>query len=302
MKQQKDFDVLIIGGSYSGLSAALALGRSLRHVLILDAGQPCNRQTPHSHNFITHDGETPRNISEKAKEQVLNYPTVIFQEDFVVSGKKTAAGFEVETEKGNNFRGKKLIFATGVKDIMPNIEGFSDCWGISAIHCPYCHGYEFKNAKTGIMANGERAFHIAALVRNLTKELTILTQGKAEFTEEQFQKLKKNRIKINEIPLQSISYENGYMKSVHFADGKEENFKAVYAALPFEQSINLPVALGCELTEIGHLKVDFLQKTTIPGIFACGDNASPMRSVAYAVATGNIAGAMANNELCVADF
>src|SRR5690606_408454 len=138
----KNFDVIIIGGSYAGLSSAMTLGRALRNVLMIDSGKPCNRQTPHSHNFITQDGEEPGTIAEKAKAQVLKYDTVKFLNDLAVSGKKTENGFVIATETGKEFATKKLVFATGVKDIMPGIKGFSECWGISVIHCPYCHGYE----------------------------------------------------------------------------------------------------------------------------------------------------------------
>src|SRR5690606_5743737 len=188
MTDNKDFDVIIIGGSYAGLSAAMALGRSLRNVLIIDSGMPCNRQTPHSHNFITQEGENPSVIAEKAKTQVLKYDTVKFESDLAIRGKKTKNGFTISTQTGKEFIAKKLIFATGVKDIMTDIEGFAECWGISVIHCPYCHGYEVKNEKTGILANGNFAYHYAQLVRNLTKNLTVFTNGKADFTREQKEK------------------------------------------------------------------------------------------------------------------
>ena len=120
MTKPNQFDVIIIGGSYAGLSAAMALGRSLRKVLIIDSGQRCNRQTPHSHNFITQDGNTPQEIADTAKQQVLAYDTVQFQDGLAISGKKTINGFEIETESGALFNAKKLIFATGVKDFMPD--------------------------------------------------------------------------------------------------------------------------------------------------------------------------------------
>src|SRR5690606_33256973 len=144
-------------------------------VLIIDSGLPCNRQTPHSHNFITLDGEKPSAIAQKAKSQVMAYPTVQFYNGLAVYGKKTKTGYEIGTKDGQIFSAKKLLFATGIKDIMPDIEGFQECWGISVIHCPYCHGYEYRGKKTAIMANGERAFHIASLVHNLTDNVTILT-------------------------------------------------------------------------------------------------------------------------------
>ncbi len=296
------FDVIIIGGSYAGLSAAMALGRSMRNVMIIDSGLPCNRQTPHSHNFITQDGEKPGVIAEKAKTQVLKYSTVKIHSGLAISGKKTENGFIVVTQTGEEVKAKKLIFATGIKDKMPDIIGFSECWGISIIHCPYCHGYEFCNQKTGIMANGERAFHLASLVNNLTDSITILTSGKAEFKAEQLAKLKNHRIAIIETEISEIEHQNGHVKNVIFKDGSQTEFNAVYAAILFTQHSDIPISLGCELTEQGYIKVDPFQKTTVQDVFACGDNSSMMRSVANAVYTGNLAGAVVNGQLVEEKF
>jgi len=130
-----DFDVVIIGGSYAGLSAAMALGRAVRRVLILDSGQPCNRQTPHSHNLITQDGATPAHITAVAKEQVLAYPTVRFQAGTATAVMGESNSFVVETAAGEQFRARKILFATGVRDLLPAIPGFAESWGISVIHC-----------------------------------------------------------------------------------------------------------------------------------------------------------------------
>ena len=302
MTDSKNYDVIIIGGSYSGLSAAMALGRALRTVLIIDNGKPCNRQTPHSHNFITQDGEKPSSIAEKAKAQVLKYDTVKFYNGLAINGEKTEKGFKITTQTKKDFFSKKLIFATGLKDLIPNIKGFSECWGISVIHCPYCHGYEVKNEKTGILANGDFAFHYAQLISNWTKDLTILTNGKSTLTQEQTDKIAKHKISIIEKEILEIKHDNGYLKQVIFKDNSDIELKAVYSRPDFEQHCKIPENLGCELTEQGLLKVDMSQKTTIDGIFACGDNASPLRAVSYAVATGTIAAGMLNNEMTVEKF
>jgi len=297
MATSKNFEVIIIGGSYAGLSAAMALGRSLRSVLIIDSGSPCNQQTPHSHNFITQDGETPAAIAAKAKSQVLNYNTVTFLNDLAVNGRKEENGFVITTQTNQEFKAKKLIFATGIKDNMPDIKGFAECWGISVIHCPYCHGYEFRDQKTGVLGNGERAFHIAALVSNLTNDVTVFTSGKNDFTAEQMAKLAKHNIEVIETKVQEIQHENGQIKNVIFDDGNKISLNALYAVIPFTQHSDIPVLLGCELTEQGHIKVDNMQKTIIKGVYACGDNIAMMRSVANAVYSGNITGAVVNREL-----
>lgn len=185
---------------------------------------------------------------------------------------------------------------------MPDIKGFSECWGISVVHCPYCHGYEIRNKKTAIIANGERAFHLASLVNNLTQEITIITSGVQDFKENQLEKLKQHNIHIIEKEISAIEHQNGQLEKVVFKDSSTENFDCAYASIPFEQTSNIPKELGCELTESGHVKVNFMQKTTEENIFACGDNSSMLRSIATAVYGGNITGGIINNELTQENF
>jgi thioredoxin reductase len=302
MTAKQNFEVIIIGGSYAGLSAAMALGRSLRNVLIIDSGLPCNRQTPHSHNFITQDGEQPHVIAQIARDQVLKYSTVQFVEDRAVSGKPIENEFLIGTEKGQQYRAKKLIFATGIKDIMPDTKGFAACWGISVVHCPYCHGFELKGQKTGILANSAKAMHLASLVNNLTEDITIFTSGKAEFTQDELAKLNQHQIDIIETPIAELEHENGKIGTVILEDQTRLGVTALYASVPFTQHSDIPESLGCAITEHGYLSVDNFYKTSVKGIYACGDNSGMMRAVDNAVYSGNFAGAMVNKELTDEQF
>ncbi|GGI22243.1 NAD(P)/FAD-dependent oxidoreductase [Pedobacter mendelii] len=302
MADKNNFEVIIIGGSYAGLSAGMALGRALRNTLIIDSGKPCNIQTPLSHNFLTQDGKTPKEISTLAKHQVQEYKTIKFFNGIAISGKKTEKGFEIETESGDIFKAKKLVFATGVKDIMPKINGFSECWGISVIHCPYCHGYEYSNDKTGILANGDIAFELGKLINNWTKDLTIFTNGKSTLTVEQTEKLTKHNIKISETEIEYFNHNNGHLESIVFKNGTTKNLKALYSRPFFEQNCTIPQQLNCEITEQHYIKIDPFQKTTIHGIYACGDSTSMMRTLSYAIAMGGMAGGMVNRELIEETF
>lgn len=297
MTDKKIFDVIIIGGSYSGLSAAMSLGRSLRQVLIIDSGKPCNIQTPYSHNFITQDGETPKAIADKARAQVLKYDTIKLVDELATQGKRTDEGFEITTDSTNVYTGKKLIFATGLKDIMPDIQGYKECWGISILHCPYCHGYEVKNEKTGIVANGDLAFEFAKLIHHWTSNLTIFTNGDYTLTEEQIQIIQRNSINIIEKEIDLIEHTSGQIKSIVFKDKSSFDLKALYARPEFIQHCDIPFELGCEVTEQGLLKVDMFQKTNKYGIFACGDNSNLGRAVSVSVSSGTMAGAFCNKEL-----
>lgn len=297
MKNDRSFDVIIIGGSYSGLAAGMALGRALKKVLIIDSGKPCNAQTPYSHNFLTQDGKTPASIASLAKMQVEFYDTVSFFSGLAVSGKKTGSGFEIQTATGEAFWGSQLIFATGVRDIMPDIGGFSECWGISAIHCPYCHGYEVRNEATGMLANGEHGYEMSRLISNWTKDLTLFTNGASTLAPEQEKEIRKNHIKIVEKEIKKLEHDKGHLHHIVFKDGSRQPLNALYAPRPFEQHCPIPEKLGCELTPEGYIQVDALQATTVDGVFACGDNTTRMRAVAMAVSAGTMAGIAASKKL-----
>ncbi len=298
----KQFDVIIIGGSYSGLAAGMALGRALKKVLIIDSGRPCNAQTPHSHNFLTQDGTTPKGISTIGKQQVEQYSNVNFYNGIAVTGSKIKNGFEIVTETGDKFQASKLIFATGIKDIMPKIDGFVESWGISAIHCPYCHGYEVRNTKTGILGNGDYAYELSKMINNWTKDLTIYTNGKSTLTKEQVQKLQSHNIKIVEKEIKKLDHIDGHIQNIVFNDNTTLPLIALYSPRPFEQHCSIPEMLGCELTEDGYLKVNGFQETTVEGIYASGDNTTRMRTVANAVAMGTTAGMSASKKLILEQF
>lgn len=302
MKDSQSFDVIIIGGSYAGLSASLALGRSLRQVLVIDSGKPCNQQTPHSHNFLTQDGRTPKEISRLAKQQVEKYDTVKFHSGFAKTGKKTSKGFEITTQSGKTFIGTKVLFATGVKDIMPDIKGFSSCWGISILHCPYCHGYEVKNEKTGILGNGDYGYEFSKMIAHWTGDLTLFTNGKSTLTQEQRAQLDQHKARIIEKEILEFNHDEGMVQSIIFKDGTKESIRAIYAKAPFVQHCDIPEKLGCELTEHGYIEVDMFQRTTIPGVYACGDNTTLFRSVSNAVAAGSMSGAVMNKDLIDESF
>lgn len=297
-----NYEVIIIGGSYSGLSAAMALGRASRRTLIIDAGEPCNRQTPHSHNFITHDGEVPAVISAKAKEQVLAYPTITFVNDKALKAIKTKEGFEISTEAGNTYNTQKLLLTTGIKDVMPPIKGFSECWGISVIHCPYCHGYEVKNQKTALMANGPIAEHFLPILLQWTKDLTLFTNGESTVSDEVAAKFKKHNIAIIETEIASIEHANGYMESITLKDSSIHNFKAMYAKIPAVQHTFIPEDLGCTINDTGLIEVDEFKRTNVSGVYASGDCTSMGRAVIMAAEAGTKAAVSINNDLCLEAF
>lgn len=302
MTKIENFDVIIIGGSYAGLSAALSLGRALRKVIVIDNGKPCNKQTPHAHNFLTRDGETPAQILEKARKEVLKYPSVTLEKDRVVSVTKNNGHFKIQTEEKALFSANKIVFATGLIDIIPEIAGFAECWGISILHCPYCHGFENKNLPTGVFSNGQAGYDQAKFLSNWTKELVLYTDGKSTLTHEQTANLERRSIPIVEKEIEWFEHSNGKIKNIVYKDGSKQTLKVLYATPEVKQQSELPGELGCEFTEHGRIEVDIFQKTTVGGIYAAGDNSSMGRALPVAIAAGSVAGVMLNKELVEEEF
>lgn len=292
--ETKNFDVVIVGGSYAGLAAALTLGRSLRKTLVIDSGQPCNRQTPHAHNFITQDGVPPKQIAQVAREQVRAYPTVAFAEDLVTSVNGSDGAFAVTTQTNTTYRAKKLIFATGVRDILPTIPGLAECWGITVIHCPYCHGYEVRSQRTGILVNDESALEFAQLILHWTDTLAIYTNGAPTFDVKAITNL---GVQVTPQKIRAITHVKGRLSHLVFEDGSSKEIDALYYRASYEQHCSIPAELGCELTETGHLVVNDFKQTNIPGVYAVGDATTPFRAVGIAAASGTTGAAMLNHAL-----
>lgn len=177
---------------------------------------------------------------------------------------------------------------------MPEIPGFAECWGITVLHCPYCHGYELRDEKTGILGNGQTGFELVKLISNWTNDLTLFSNGPSTLTVEQTSQLAQRKIKIVEKEIERLDHTSGKIQHTVFKDGSKTSLKALYARCPFEQHSQIPEALGCEITNEGYIKVNPSQETTLAGIFACGDNSNQMRTLANAVATGTAAGMTAS--------
>lgn len=164
------------------------------------------------------------------------------------------------------------------------------------LHCPYCHGYEVRGQKTGILADGNTAFELSSLVYNWTQDLTIYTNGKSALSESQRLILGKCGITTEQKEIAEIVHEQGNVHCIRFKDAGEVSIEVLYSRVPFVQSSDIPRSLGCELTADGYILTDAAQRTSVSGIYACGDNTSKIRTVANAVSSGTTTGLMLNRD------
>ncbi|MGI4741006.1 MAG: NAD(P)/FAD-dependent oxidoreductase [Janthinobacterium lividum] len=293
-------EVLIVGGSYAGLSAAMALGRARRSVLVLDAQRPRNRFTPHAHNLLLHDGDAPADLAARARQQVAAYPTVqLLAAEATTATQLPDGSFAVATAAHGTFTASKLLLATGLRDELLPIPGLAECWGKSVIHCPFCHGYEVADQPTGFLLNGELVGHQATMLRNWTHELTAFTNGPATFNDAVRQQLVAQGVGLEETPIAELLHHAGQLTGLRLADGRHLPLPVLYASPtpPWHQASALPAQLGCALTDQGLVQVDAQYQTTVPGVLAAGDCCTGMHQLAGAIAAGNMAGAMLSRQL-----
>ncbi|KXF77015.1 thioredoxin reductase [Paramesorhizobium deserti] len=289
------YDVIIVGGSYGGMAAALQLARARRKIMVVDAGLRRNRFAEHSHGFLGRDGHAPGAIAQEAKEQLLAYPTVTWVEGKVLSAIRTDKGFRVETDAGQTPDGRRLILALGVEDLLPDLPGLKERWGKSIFHCPYCHGYELDEGDIGVLAVGPASMHQALMLPDWGKTI-LFTNGVFSPDEEQLAQLSARGVTVEPVPVDEIT---GHA-DVHLADDRVVSLAGIFTAPATRPASPLAGQLGCALDDgpMGpYIRVNDLKETSVPGVFACGDAARAAGSVSLAVGDGAFAGASVHRSL-----
>ncbi|UXX85326.1 NAD(P)/FAD-dependent oxidoreductase [Roseovarius pelagicus] len=288
-------DVIVIGGSYAGMAASLQLLRARRSVLVIDAGQRRNRFASHAHGFLGQDGVDPAVIASTARRQLEAYPTLTWLESEAtgITGEQDA--FVVTSAEGQSHRGRRVLFATGVTDQLPNITGLAERWGQSVFHCPYCHGYELDQGRIGVIATGPMSVHQAELLAEWGKA-TLLTNGALMLEPEGRDGLERKGITVEGTSIHAIAGD----ADVQLTDGRVLSFAGLFVATTITPSSSLPSDLGCEIIEnpMGRIiTVDASKQTTVPGVFACGDVAVVPGAVSFAVSDGALAGMQLHRSL-----
>ena len=288
-------DVIVIGGSYAGMAAALQLLRARRKVLVIDADKRRNRFAEESHGFLGQDGVDPGEIARKAREQLSAYPTLTWVEGTAEQAEGEKDAFVVTMADATRHDGRRLLFATGVSDALPELEGLGERWGKSVFHCPYCHGYELGQGRIGCIATGPMSLHQAQLLPEWG-EVTLFLNDSFVPDETQHADLAARGVTIEAAPIARLEGK----ADVRLTDGRLLPFAGLFTASRVSPSSPIAERLGCALEETPfgtQIQTDVTKETTISGAFACGDAARIPHSVSLAVGDGAWAGAQLHRSL-----
>ena len=289
-------DVIIIGGSFAGLAAALQLGRARRKVTVLDTGRQRNRFAGRSHGLLGHDHKPPQDILVEARQQLARYPTIKLVNARADSVSGTLDDFCVVTDDNESLRARRLILSYGVADQMPDIPGFAEGWGTSIIPCPYCDGFEVADQHWGLVWSGPQSHNQVRLFHDWTDRLTVFGNGH-DITLDIRADLAARQVPIVDGRISEIEPYGSHSATIKIETGPDVSVDILFAHPRTRPSASLHDVLGLSTvnTPTGiALKTDEHRETSIPGIYAAGDLANPgIPSVTTAVWQGTMAGIFA---------
>lgn len=296
------YDAIVVGGSFAGLSAAMQLVRARRPVLMVDAGQPRNRFSAAAHGFLGQDGIAPAEIRRIALAQLQAYPSFELVTGLATNAVKVEDLFQVALDDGRTVLGKRLILAIGVTDELPAIEGLAPLWGKSVLHCPYCHGYEIGGGPIGVLASSPLAAHQGMLLPDWGPT-TVFVQPGVRFSEDEKWAIEGREARIETVPVARLLTRDGRLTAAELEDGRSVPIDALFVQTKVKPASDLAERLGAAMEEGPqgpHVKVEAWGDTSVPGLFAAGDAASPMHNASFASAAGVKAGISAHRSLVMA--
>ncbi|WP_293782356.1 NAD(P)/FAD-dependent oxidoreductase [uncultured Aeromicrobium sp.] len=305
MSQHQHFDVIVVGGGPAGLTAAVALGRSLRSVVVIDAGEPRNAPADGVHNFLTREGMPPAELLAAGRREAESYGAT-FIDGRAVAASRDEQGFEVSLDSDARVRGRRVLLASGLVDELPDIEGVQRFWGSSVLHCPYCHGWEARGRQIGILGRGAASLHQVLLFGQLTDRLTLFTHEMEPLSEEQSEQLAALGVRVIEGRVDRLSDDGDRLRGVVLADGTKVEVDAVTVAPRF-------VARGEVFEQLGGVReqhpqgfgelipVDATGRTPVPGVWAAGNASDLGSAVVAASASGLTVAAQINADLAQED-
>ena len=292
-------DVAVVGGGAAGLSAAVTLARSLRSVVVVDAGEPRNAPAAGAHNLLGREGIPPHELLAAGRAEAEGYGAQV-RSGRAVAVRRTGTGFELDLADGSSLRARRLLLASGLVDELPDVPGVRELWGRDVLHCPYCHGWEVRGRRIGVLGTGPMTAHQALLFRQLSDDVTVLLHSGAELEAEAAEQLDALGVRVVAGPVARLTVEGERLAAVVLADGRSIPVDAVAVAPRFVSRDDLWSQLGGTLTDhpMGAFIEPGLQgRTAVPGVFVAGNAGDLSAMVGMSAAEGVMAAAAINMDL-----
>jgi thioredoxin reductase len=295
------YDVVIVGGGPAGLSAALVLGRCVRRVLVCDSGRYRNARSHALHCYLGHDGIAPADLLATSRQQLTRYDTVSLIGEPVVELRREGERFAVRLGGGDHVHARRLLVASGVVDEVPKLAGIDALYGRSIHVCPYCDGWEHREAPVAVYGRGGKGAGLALMLRQWTSDLVLCTDGDGDLSPADLQRLGKRGVRVMEHPIAGLEGADGRLRAICFKDGSALVRQALFFNTDQHQRSTLLEELGCHYDEKGGVVCDDNGLTTVAGVYVAGDASRDVQLVIIAAAEGARAAITINKDLLTAD-
>lgn len=284
-----DHDVVVVGGGPAGLSAAGWLARFRKKVLVLDSCEYRNRWVDKAHGYLGHDPVNPGDLLETAQKQLAAYPTLQIVCTTAESIERWGETFKVSSGDGE-FTARRVILATGTRDVFPDIPGFFEHYGSEVFHCPVCDGYEAKNRKVAVLGWSRQVTGFAIELLNWAKTVTVVAQGtKIDKDDRVRAELAERGVTLCEEDAVELLGRRGSLEGVRLENGEILDCDYLFFSLPEKPVNELARQLGCELDEDGHVVIDRQGRTSVEGVYAAGDLTPGEQLIQIAAGEGTLA-------------
>lgn len=294
------YDVLIVGAGPAGLSAALLLGRCRRRVLICDSGRPRNAVTPALHGFLTRDGIPPPELRRLGRRELRRY-SIEVRPMLVTSVRRTPRGYAARFRNAPPAEARFLVLATGVVDLLPDIDGFRALYGRGVFHCPYCDGWEHRDGRLAAYGRGASGASLALSLRTWSRNVVLLTDGPPRMMPATLARLARHGVALRTGRISRL-VGHGRLERIEFRAGTGLACDALFFQSGKVQRSRLAEELGCRFTSKGSIRVHAFERAGPPGLYVVGD-ASPGTQMAMTAAAEGLRAAVAiNAELNARDF
>lgn len=297
MNTTDNYDVVIIGGGAAGLSAALLLGRARRRVAVVDAGEPRNIRAEHIHGFLTRDGVPPARFLELAREEVQSYGVELID----ATAEEVYQDRRVHLEDGRVLTARQVILASGLRDVLPDVEGADAQWGRGLFQCPYCHGWEHQDQALAVMGTAESSVQQALLVRLFSSDVTLFTHDMGDLDSEAAASLASREVKVVEGRVQALVAGPESLTGVRLKDGQLHPCDALFYEPGATVDTSILRVPDCQTSEDGCLSTDEFGRTGVEGVWAVGNAADPAAQVIVAAGDAYRVAVAVNAELIEAD-
>lgn len=295
--KNNDWEVIIVGAGPAGSAAAMVLARSRRRVLIFDDGNPRNLKSEGIHNYLTRDGILPADFASTCRDELKIYGVSIENKRIVSATADDDKHFTVSDSDGASYRCAKLLIATGVTDIIPDIPGMRELWGKGVYHCPYCDGWALHEKVVGLYARRFNGYGMALALRQLADKVILFTDTARYLKAAQRNHLALMDIDVISTGVAELSCTDDRLTCVKLADGSSIACEVLFTHNGIKYNNDLVLQLGGKCNNNGAVLTNRQQQCNVPGVYVAGDTVFDMQFVAVAAAEGIKAAVAINNAL-----